>query len=192
METSGEHIVRINWVIANKAQLERGQNAEALKTIGPVWGGHATWRTFRTDNVVCHDIVTIKKLMGRALHAVCNFHAPKKYFAELGRPTNMQFYEGDFQHEVSDPEDIISMHLASVNSDIVLMYGFDMAIPSEITNRLEQHKVVNYHGLMRSVISGTPNVQWVLVSPRIKPDPVYSALPNFSCDRMENVLKLLL
>lgn len=183
--------MRINWVVANQASIQNKSTVDDMKAVGPIWGGHQTWRHFRTDNVICHDLAMIRKLMGRALHAVCNFYAPKKHYADLGRPASLQFYDGDFQHDVTDPEDIIAMHLTAANSDIVLLYGFEMAIAAEINDRMEQHRVVNYHGLMRSAIATNPDVQWVLVDPQTKPDPVYLALPNFNCERMKNVLKLI-
>ena len=103
----------------------------------------------------------------------------------------MRFYDGDFDQELDNIEDIVAMHLAAASSDIVLMLGFEFVMPEKVTDRFEQHKITNRHGLVRSAIAGRPLVQWVAVDTDDL-DKSYQTLPNLTCDTMPNVLQLLL
>ncbi len=183
--------MRINWVVAADYRLDPAVSVDSIKAVGPVWGSHRTWRDMGTDNVICHDVERARQLIDRAFQAVCNFYLPKKFFVDLGRPLGVKLYEGDFDQSVKDIEDIIVMHLAGRSSDIVLMLGFDLDLPDSIPDRLRAHEIKHRHGLMRSAISGNPDVQWVLLDNN-KVHQSYKELPNLTCDTMENALKLLI
>jgi len=103
----------------------------------------------------------------------------------------VKLYDGDFSPEVDDIEDIVALHLAAAQSDIVLLLGFDWVMPKDVTDRLVRHKLTNRHGLMRGVIDGSPNVQWVAVDSE-EMDKSYRSLPNLTSDSLRNVLQLLI
>ena len=88
-------------------------------------------------------------------------------------------------------EEIVAMHLVSSVSDIVLMMGFNLGTPMASPDRFVTHKLTNYHGLVRSRISNSPDVQWVLVDHAQDLDKSYQSLPNLTCDKIANVLQLL-
>jgi hypothetical protein len=118
-------------------------------------------------------------------------YIPKHDYQGLDRPMGVKLYDGEYNLQISRVEEVIAMHLAAQSSDIVLMLGFDLVVPENITDKQEQHNIKNYHGLVRSAIASNDTVQWVAVDHTATPDQAYSALSNFSCDVMDNVLQLL-
>lgn len=183
--------MRINWVFSDTYQLDPVVDVEKIKSIGPTWGSWKTWRSCSTDNVICHDLVKSKELIKRAFQAVCNFYIPKKHYQELGRPVGVKLYDGDFEHDLDHSEDVIGMHLVSGISDIVILVGFNFGkiIPSE--DRFENHKIVNYHGMIRSVVSSNNSVQWVVVDHDQEFDERYENLDNLTVDTLENTIEML-
>lgn len=176
--------MRINWVFAESYKLGSKAEINQIKGIGPTWGSWKTFKGCSTDNIVCHDSKKSRELIAKAMQAVCNFYIPKKYYADLGNPIGVKLYEGEFPESVKHAEDIVSMHLAASQSDIVLLAGFDFG-------KAEKEDQKPYLGMARSVINSDPNVQWVLVDHPKDLDPAFQSLPNLTCDSFENVLKLL-
>lgn len=174
--------MRINWVFAEGYKIEA--KVDQIKSIGPTWGSWKTFKKCSTDNVICHDAKKSQELIAKAIQAVCNFYIPKKYYADLGKPIGVKLYEGEFPESVAHAEDIVSMHLAANQSDIVLLAGFDFS-------KAEKENQKPYLGMARSVINTDPNVQWVLVDHSNDLDPAFQNLSNLTCDSFENVLKLL-
>lgn len=183
--------MRINWVYSDRLTLDPTLEPDTLKTIGPSWGSWRTWRGCATDNVVCHDVGKAKELLQRAFQSVCNLHVPKKQYQDLNRPLGVKLYEGEFQQELDHVEDIVSIHLASTQSDIVLLLGFDFSTQFLPEDAFEKHKIRNYYGLIRSAIRNNPDIQYVLVDHPKDLDKAFKELPNLTCDVMANVLKLL-
>lgn len=184
--------MRINWVMASGYQLDPTVDVEKIKNIGSVWGSWTTWRTCGTDNVICSDFSKAKDLLNRAFQSVCNFYVPSPHYQDLGRPVGVKLYNGQYQEEVDNIEDIVAMHLALSCSDIILLCGFDMSKPivSDL-DQFQKHKIKNRHGLIRGVISSNPNTQWVTIDHDNELDLAYQNLSNLSCDKMENVLNYL-
>jgi hypothetical protein len=183
--------VKISWVVAADHSLDPTVNVEQMKSVGPIWGSWRTWRACATDNVICHEQQKGRELLDRAFQAVCNFYIPRNLYEVLARPMGVRLYDGDFDRELDNIEDIVALHLAGASSDIVLVVGFDWTLPEDVSDRFERHKITNRHGLMRSVISGSAQTQWVAID-SIRMDPSYQTLTNLTCDRMENVLQLLI
>lgn len=184
--------MQISWVYAEGTDLDPTIDIDRIKSIGSTWGSWRTWRSCSTDNVTCNDLAKARELVQRAFHAVCNFHVPKKHYAELNRPQGVRLYEGEFAHETDHIEDIISMHLAAQDRDIVLLLGFDLTTPVlPEDDRFEKHKILNYHGLIRSTIKNNAQTQWVVIDHPGDLDKAYQTLPNLTCDKMENVIQLL-
>lgn len=183
--------MRINWAFADSYQLDPTVDIARIKNIGPTWGSWRTWRGCGTDNVICHDSAKAHDLVKRAFQAVCNLYVPTRYYQELSRPVGIKLYEGDFDHELDHAEDIITLHIVSGLSDIVLMAGYDLGPLSDTTDLFERHKLTNYHGMLRSLIAQNETVQYVLVDHDPNLDKAYQNLPNLTCDKMANVLELL-
>jgi hypothetical protein len=182
--------MKIAWVTASGYQFDPSVSLEQIKSVGPIWGSWQTWRGCNTDNVICNNQRKSRELLDRAFQAVCNFYVPRSLYEPLARPVGVKFYDGEFSSEVDDIEDIISLHLAASQSDIVLMLGFTWTLPKDIEDRLERHKLANRHGLMRGAIDGMPNVQWVAVDSG-EMDKSYQSLSNLTSDSLPNVLQLL-
>lgn len=182
--------MRINWVLSADCRLDNSRLAR-IKNIGPTWGSWKTWRNCETDNVICDDLSQCRELMKRQFQNSCNFYAPRRYFMDLGRPTGLQFYEGEFTLQVDNVEDIIAMHFVGGISDIVLLLGFDLGTVIYPEDRFDKHKLQNRMGLIRSAIVGAADTQWVLVDHPTELDKAFQNIPNLTCDRMENVIQLL-
>ena len=187
LEGSG---VKISWVMAADHSLDPAVDVERMKSVGPVWGSWRTWRSCGTDNVICHQQQKGRELLDRAFQAVCNFYLPRNLYEPLARPVGVRLYDGDFDRELDDIEDIVALHLAGASSDIVLIVGFNWTVPENVTDRFERHKIMNRHGLMRSVIATMPNTQWVAID-CAEMDKSYQNLANLTCDSLQNALQLL-
>jgi hypothetical protein len=183
--------MRINWVFASEYQIDPTVDISQIKHIGATWGGWKSWRSCQTDNVICDDPAKGRELLKRAFQAVCNFHVPRRYYQDFGRPVGTKLYDGQFAEQVDDIEDIIALHLVSSTSDIVLLAGFDLRQPTPTNDRFEQHKIQNRLGLIRSVIQNNPEIQWVLVDHPGELDKGFRDIANLTCDQFQNVVQLL-
>jgi len=182
--------MKISWAVAADYSLDPAVMVEQVKSVGPIWGSWRTWRSCGTDNVICHQQQKGRELLDRAFQAVCNFYIPRNLYEPLSRPVGVRLYDGNYDGELDNVEDIVALHLAGASSDIVLMVGFDWALPENVTDRFEQHKIVNRHGLMRSTISTMPDTQWVAID-CIEMHKSYQNLTNLTCDTLQNALQLL-
>lgn len=183
--------MRINIVYAADFKITAPMTPGIIKNIAPTWGSWKTWHHCHTDNVICHDLGKARELLQRAIQAVCNFYLPEKFHQELSRPVGVQWYQGDFTQDLQDLEDIIAMHLVADRSDLVLLFGFDLANPGMIEDRFEKHRVTNRLGLLRHTIVANENTQWVLVNHTQPVDKAFEPIANLTCDNLENVLQLL-
>jgi hypothetical protein len=184
-------MMRVNWVFQGDYRIDPVLDLDTMKSVGPFWGSWQTWRSCATDNVICHDFAKAQELVARGFHTQCNFHAPSRHFVALGRPTGLTLYDGNFDQELDSIEDIVACHLASAQSDIVLLLGFDFTKPEDTADRLQQHKNQNRLSLMHSVIRSSDPVQWVAIDHVDTLESRFQSLPNLTCDTISNVLKLL-
>lgn len=183
--------MNIAWVVSEGYVLGPLVDIEKLKSIGSFWGSWRTWRSNSTDNVICFDDSQARDLINRSFHKKCNFYIPKSAYQFLNRPAGVKMFDGEFQHEVDQKDDIISMHLASGNSDIVLLLGFDFSEQPTLADKLAEHRAHNYRQLTKQVILSNPEIQWVLID---HPAPMRKDLndvQNLTSDSLNNVLELL-
>jgi hypothetical protein len=103
----------------------------------------------------------------------------------------VRLYDGEYQAEAMNIEDIVAMHMVVPISDLVLLAGINVASPAIPPDPMEQHRLRNRMGMLRSVIANNPQIQWVLVDHSEYPDPAFLDIANLTRDTMENVLKLL-
>ena len=183
--------MRINWVLANSTTVDPSVDLNQLKTIGPFWGGWQTWRSNSTDNVICNDFDRAKSLLQRNFNQVCNFFIPNALFQTLDRPSGVRLYDGNTELDLVNREEIISMHLAGSQSDVVLLLGFDWQPTPKSDDRLIEHQAQNYRNLIRQAIKDMPDVQWVLVDHGPELMTEVKNLPNLTQDTLANVIKLL-
>lgn len=181
--------MNINWVIANRAEIDPTVDIGKLKEMGSLWGGWKTWRSFQTDNVICHDQIKCAELLKRNFQNMCNFYIPNHVYSSLNRPANVKIYEGEFVHDVDNQEDIVAMHLASTNSDIVLLVGFNFGEQTKNEDKLAEHRAQNYRNLTRQIIVTQKQVQWVVIdhSQEFRKDT--KDLANLGQDTLSNILK---
>lgn len=184
-------MMQLAWVFQSNYQLDPGLDLDTVKSVGPFWGSWKTWRSCGTDNVICHDFSKCRELLNRGFQDQCNFYVPNKHYLALGRPSNIFLYDGDFDRDLDDIEDIISCHLASSRCEILLLMGFDLSEDHTIMDLYQKHKEHNWMSLIHSIIKNTPEVQWVAVDHATNLEDRFQNLPNLTCDAMTNVLKLL-
>jgi len=182
--------MNVSWVLSDSVVLDPTLDVTPLKNIGSFWGSWSTWRSCQTDNVICNDPVKAAELIKREFQKTCNFYISNSIFQQLGRPEGVRLYGGAFEHDVDHQDDIVAMHLVTGTSDIVLLLGFDLTDHAPNPDRLEQHRRMNYRGLIRQAITDNEHIQWVLVDHpgEIGKDMI---LDNLTKDSMSSVLKLL-
>ena len=181
--------MRISWVLSDTAEINPAIEIEHLKNIGPFWGGWRTWRSYNTDNVICHTELEARDLVTRNFHARCNMYLQDSVYQKVDRPENVKLYQGEFHEMVDHPDEIVSMHLAAASSDIVLLIGFDLSPRNLDHDRMAKHKWHNHVQYVLHIIKGNPDVQWVLLDHSSEIEKVLKELPNLMFDSLNNVLK---
>jgi hypothetical protein len=180
--------MNINWVLANDYVPNPTVDLDQLKSCGAFWGGWQTWRACATDNVICNDLDQAHALLSRKFNLKCNFYIPESIYQPVGRPEQVRLYGATTNLDLKNKEEIISMHLAGSQSDIVLLLGFDWQSKPKNSDRLSEHVAQNYRTLVKQAIVENSQVQWVLVD---HPEQLMDELNNVSnitCDTLEGVL----
>ena len=180
--------MRVSWIIADRFS-SATVDPEQLKAVGSIWGSWRTWRAWHTDNVLCHDLSRAQELIQRAFQAVCNLYVPNRHFVALNNPSRVNVYEGDFPGEIDSPEEIVAMHLAAEQNDLVLLLGFDLS-DKECDDKYQSHKRLNYINAFRATLNTYPKTQWVLID---HPESITKkiTLPNLTKDSFASVVQLL-
>jgi hypothetical protein len=183
--------MKISWIFSENVKLDPMVDLARIKEIGPIWGSWTTWRACQTDNVICNDIKKATELIKRAFHSVCNFYIPSACYQTLDRPPAVKIYEGEFKHEVDNQEEIVAMHLAAMDSEIVLLLGFDFSARDPLADKLLEHRVRNYEGLTKQAMAANPQVQWVVIDHPGEFRKDLSELDNLTQDSLDNVIGML-
>lgn len=180
--------MRISWVLSDTAEINPAIDIERLKNLGPFWGGWRTWRSYNTDNVICHTESEARNLISRNFHTRCNMYLQDIVYQQVDRPNNVRLYQGEFHELVDHPDEIVSMHLAAATSDIVLLVGFNLVPKTIESDKLAKHRWHNYVQYILHIIKDNPNVQWVLLDHSPDIEKVLKTLPNLLFDTLDNVL----
>jgi hypothetical protein len=191
MESVKKRIMNISWVLADSTVLDPTLDIVTLKDIGPIWGSWKTWRGCSTDNVICHDQGRAVELIKREFQNSCNFYIHNDAYQFLNSPSNVKLYQGQFPDQIDNPDEIIAMHLAASQNDILLLIGFDWTKKPKLTNRLQEHCAHVYRTLVEHTIRNNPDVQWVLVdhNPNLWSD--LEKIENLTQDTFSNIVKML-
>lgn len=183
--------MQVTWVARSGYTWPDSTTPDQAKSIGPIWSSWHAWRACHSDNVVCDDIGQARALLQRAFQAVCNFYLPRRFYQQLERPSGVRWYDGEYQQQTECIEEIIAMHLASSQSDLVLLLGFDFATRETTGDAMADHRMRNQMGLMRQVIASASDTQWVALDHDAAFDPAFTALDNLSQDRLNIVFEQL-
>lgn len=183
--------MRINWILADAYTPDPTVDLEKLKSIGSFWGGWRTWRACQTDNVICDDLSKGSELILREFHKTCNLYLPEKQYVALDRPKGVKLYQGKFEQEVDHADEIITMHLAASQSDILLLLGFDWQPQPKSSDVLTNHRQHVYRNLVKQLIKSNVEVQWVLVDHPRDLWQDLEGLENLSLDTLDNVFTTL-
>lgn len=183
--------MNVSWVVADSAILDVSVKFDELKQIGPIWGGWRTWRNCGTDNVICHDFAKARELLDRKFQTLCNFYIPNDLYKTLDRPPGVKLYEGQFNMEVENPDELIAMSLAASRSDLVLLVGFDFTKKPKLSDKLLEHRAQNRRNLISTGARNFPNVQWVLVDHPPNLIDELKDYTNITTDSFASVFELL-
>lgn len=183
--------MKISWVLSDRLELDPTQDIQALKNVGPFWGSWRTWRAYQTDNVICHSQFKASELIQRNFQTHCNFYIPKSVYSALDQPTSVGLYEGEFMHDLDHHEEIVALHLAATDSDIVLLLGYDLSEQEKMVDKLQEHKAHNYRSLLKQAIKNFPTVQWVWIDHAGHLRKDLTELENLTTDTMVNVIEML-
>ena len=179
--------MNIVWAVSNTYP-KKSINPEDLREIGSLWGGWKSYRSWATDNVICHDLKKAKDLVKRKFQEKTNFYIPKSFYPEVGRPTNVKLYDGDFPGTIPQPEELIALHLCSQVADVVLLLGYDLSEPKNKKN-LPDYK--NYISALRGALELYEDTQFVLVNMRSDLPEQLTEYTNLTVDTLENVIDIL-
>lgn len=188
METAESTGLKIAWVVADAVAANPYVAFERLKDIGSVWGSWRTWRSCQTDNVVCHDRGEASGLLARGFQRQCNFYIPESNFQSLDRPVGVKLYQGEFVHEVTNQNEIVTLHLAASQNDILLLLGFDLREQPNIADRMTRHRWTNYKNLIRALMLENEQRQWILIDHLGTADPDFNNQSNLAYDQIDNIL----
>lgn len=177
--------MQCSWIFSAAWQPDIGVDLDQMHDIAPSWGSWKSWRQCGTNNVICYDSDRCRDLLGKAFQAVCNFYIPKSVYDDL-RPQGCRVFGGEFPAKVTDIEDIVSMHLASTDCDLVMLLGFDFAQCDTIGVE-NQHRMA----MMRQIIQQRDTVQWVLIDHDAEIAGIYQSLTNLTSDTLQNAVQLL-
>ena len=183
--------MKISWVFSDRVNLDPTVDLARIKEIGPIWGSWCTWRACQTDNVICNDVKKAQELIKRAFHSVTNFYIPSSCYSLLENPLGVKVYEGEFKHDVDYQDEIVAMHLSAIDSDIVLLMGFNFGQREPLGDRLAEHRAKNYEGLTKQVITSNPQVQWVVLDHQNDFRKDLQSLDNLTSDTLDNVIGML-
>lgn len=183
--------MKINWILSDHFVPDPTLDLESLKNIGSFWGGWRTWRSCQTDNVICNDFSKGSELVRRDFHKTCNLYIPESQYLALDRPVGVKLYQGKFEQEIDHADEIVTMHLAASQSDIILLLGFDWQPKDKSPDPLVNHRVHVYRNLTKQIIKDSPGVQWVLLDHPVELWKELEGLENLTLDTLENVFKTL-
>jgi hypothetical protein len=174
--------MKIAWLFSENTILGPQIDIGQLHELAPIWGSWRTWRSYGTDNVICYDPAQAHQLIEQDYQKVCNLYVHQTAWEKANKPAGIHAFGGDFPINVQHPDDIVCMHLAASQNQIVLMVGFSLEQKQTVTPYIE---------LIAQSVQTNPKTQWVLVDhPKDLLSP-FAGLKNITCDTMNNVLGLL-
>jgi hypothetical protein len=179
--------MNIAWLFAENTLLPPATDIQAIKDAAPVWGSWRTQRGYQTDNVICWDPAQATQLVAQGYGAICNLFVHQSVYDELGKPDHVRVFGGEFFHAVDSADDVVGMHLVASAADVILMVGFDFTEPKNPTESR-----TNYLGLVSQVVRDHSKQQWVLIDHSTELAKQFEGQENITCDRMKNVLQLLM
>lgn len=177
--------MNIAWVIAEHGVLPWSTDPHTLSNIAPTWGSWRHIRSLMIDNAVCYNTNLANQLISQGYWNMCNLWVPTQV-QKSNQPASIRAFGGSFDLDIASVDDIVALHLVAVQSQVVLLFGFDLSL---IRDRSQRQK--EYINLIKQTISDNPDIQWVIIDPLEKPDSMFDHLSNLSCDSFENVLNLL-
>ncbi len=170
--------MNISWVLAEHAILPANVSAITLNSVAPVWSSWRNVRGYQVDNAVCYNKDIAAQLIQCDWHRLCNLYVSSE-LQQQTKKSPIYAFGGSFEFDIPSHDDIVCLHLAASQNQVVLMLGFDLKSSQ------------TYRDLVYTTVNAYPATQWVLVdSPDDLPQQ-FGELTNLTCDSMNSVLNLL-
>jgi hypothetical protein len=144
--------------------------------VAPLWASWRLWRSYQIDNCVCGDTDEAEFCLKYQYNHYCNLYVPNSIEKSYSRVIK---YASHTVLKFSNVNDIIAMFLAGSQSDFILLLGFQNINWDN-----------DYGQAFRAAVNNLPQTQWVNVSWDGAENSL--DLPNYTCDKFDNVVKSLL
>jgi hypothetical protein len=162
--------MKFAWVLSETLQLPPKYQIKQLQDLAPIWGSWRIWRSYHCDHCVCGDQQEAQYCIEHQYYCYCTLYVPDSVETKLPNT----FHYGSQGHlTIDNRNDIIAMHLAGSQSDLVMLLGFDYQKCGHVID---------------AVIDNYTDTQWVFVS---NMQQLINDRENFTCDILDNVLTCL-
>lgn len=182
--------MRFNWVLARGFATCDKHDWQRIQNSAPTWASTSP-RKITAQNSICSNAAECLQLLKSAAYQRTNLYVPHDFWQEHGQPTVVRVFQATPYPNITDVDDIIALHLAAANSDIVLMLGFDLVLNTGPMDAKTAKILQDYHGLLRSLIVNTPETQFVAINQAQMLSPAYQGITNLTCDTLQAVLTLM-
>lgn len=183
--------MRITWVISEEIHAN-ALDMNIVKAVAPSWGSWKVWKHYRIDNTVCIDVDQADNLIKRALHAVTNLYVPQSAYVDLGSPIGVRLFDGSFTNDnITNGDDIVALNLATPNTDLVLMSGFNFQPLLNTDTEILRLAREQYYFNVRAIMHHNRDVQFVLVDYNYEQASWLKQVDNLTIDSMNSVKNLL-
>lgn len=177
--------MRISILFANNARIDPLIDIESLRETGLTWGVWSQWHQCYPHRVLCHDATVAQRLIAGRFNNRCDLYIPETVFRALRSPPGVKSYGGEFLHEIPNPEEIVAMHLAAVESDIVVLVGYDWTLP-DTSDSVQTYIAENRLSVIQEAIDLTPDVQWIIADADVP--EMLKQFENVDHDTLENII----
>lgn len=183
--------MRFNWVLSHNFYTCNDQDWQRIQNCAPTWSALDDQRPLSVQNCVASDASVCLTAIKSEYYRTANLYVPYDFWSAHGRPSVVQVFQTTHYPKIQHLDDIVALHLAAANSDIVLLLGFDFELRvGPVDTRTAKH-LQEYHGLLRSCLVNNPLTQFVAVDHGPDFDTAYKNIANLTCDTLQAVLTLL-
>lgn len=177
--------MKISVVFANQAWVDPLVNLFDLRKVGTIWAAWNQWHQLFPHRTICHWYQESQRLIDAGFHRRCEMFVPETVFNALKKPRGVKSYGGEFLHEIPDPEELVAMFLAAAESDIVVLVGYNWALPDN-NDSMATYIAENRLAVIMDAIRGAPDVQWIIAGDTV-PEQLRE-FENVDSDTLENII----
>ena len=182
--------MKVCWILSEDIPSDL-IDPKVIKDTGTSWGSWKIARKYTPDNCICSRNTEASPLVQHGFQNTCNLYIPQDSFKVVGSPANVRLFNGKFQNNISNSDDIIALNLAVPDSDIVLLAGFNFSPVLNTDDKAKQESKLEYYFNIRGIIKTNSQTQFVLVDYKHELASWTNELENLTQDTIGNVMSLL-